>query len=320
VSRRAWGFWTTNKLDILGDYLPAFNRASSIRAGKTVYLDLFAGAADNEERNTGRPILGSARLALEANPSFTKLYFFDLPGTATTLNASLRQRYPTQDFQVVPGDSNDTIATALADIRRSGLAWAPIFAFLDPYNLGIQWRTLETLADFKRDRKYKVELWVLCFSSTIPRTLTIDDVPDPQGAQRVTEFFGTGQWTAIREARVRGELSPRDAREEYVNLLRWRLEDVLGYRYTLSFEVRNVRGPLYHLVFATDNDAGFKIMGDLYQKAAQNHKAMRIEHQERERQERQPQGSLFSPQEVAAMHGPVAYMHTRPWPPFGAEA
>lgn len=45
----------------------------------------------------------------------------------------------------------------------------------------------------------------------------------------------------------------RTAGEEYVNLLRWRLQHVLGYKHTVAFDVKNVRGSLYHLVFATDN-------------------------------------------------------------------
>ncbi len=46
VAKRGWGYWTEAKLDILSNYLPAFTTASK-KAGKTVYLDLFAGSAAN---------------------------------------------------------------------------------------------------------------------------------------------------------------------------------------------------------------------------------------------------------------------------------
>ena len=46
-----------------------------------------------------------------------------------------------------------------------------MFAFIDPYNLGVRWSTLESLARFKSRSKNKVELWILCFSSAIPRVL-----------------------------------------------------------------------------------------------------------------------------------------------------
>jgi hypothetical protein len=50
VAPRSWGWWTEQKLDILGDYLAAFTTACK-RAGQTVYLDLFAGQPDNVERS-----------------------------------------------------------------------------------------------------------------------------------------------------------------------------------------------------------------------------------------------------------------------------
>lgn len=322
MQRRAWGFWSVHKLDILSDYLNAFNIASK-RAGKTVYLDLFAGTAENESRDTGEPVMGSARRALDAAPAFAKLYFFDLPGKARALEGALRTDYPGRDFLVLPGDSNDQLQQALADVRAADLAWAPSFAFLDPDNLGIKWSTLEALADFKRDRKYKVELWILCFSSAMPRILTLRTAPDATGSEQLTAFFGTDQWRTIHQARASGDIDAAQAREEYVNLLRWRLQHVLGYTHTLAFDVKNVRGTLYHLVFATDNDAGFNIMRDLYARAAREHEPMRREARERERQRREEERgvqSLFSPEEVSGgMSSEVNYRHEQPWPPFSAD-
>jgi three-Cys-motif partner protein len=322
MQRRAWGFWSVHKLDILGDYLNAFNIASK-RAGATVYLDLFAGTAENEARDTGEPVMGSARRALDAHPPFTKLYFFDLPATARALDASLRRDYPDRDFSVIPGDSNHELPRALDDIRAGDLGWAPTLAFLDPDNLGIKWSTLEVLADFKRERKYKVELWILCFSSAMPRVLSTREEPDAVGSQQLTAFFGTEQWRPIHHARAVGDIDATQAREEYVNLLRWRLEKVLGYRYTLAFDVKNVRGTLYHLVFATDHDAGFTIMRDLYTRAARDHEPMRREARERERQHRDEAAgiqTLFAPEDVAvAPSMAVEYRHEPPWLPYGFE-
>jgi hypothetical protein len=64
-------------------------------------------------------------------------------------------------------------------------------------------------------------------------------------------------------------LSAREAKEEYVNLMRWRLSEGLGYQRTHALELKNTRGgTVYHMVFATDNDAGDKIMADVYAKTA----------------------------------------------------
>lgn len=47
---RKWGWWTEQKLDVLGDYLAAFTTAST-SAGATIYLHLFAGQDQNVSRS-----------------------------------------------------------------------------------------------------------------------------------------------------------------------------------------------------------------------------------------------------------------------------
>jgi three-Cys-motif partner protein len=321
---RTWGFWTRNKLDILGAYLPAFTMASSKKArATTVYLDLFAGTPEGTERGTGHPISGSVQRALNSRPKFSQYYFFELPGIASDLESELTRRYPGRhDYRVVPGDSNDTLDGVLSELRNARLDWAPTFAFLDPRNLGVKWTTVEQLAEFKRRRRNKVELWVLCFSSAIPRVLGGEgDIA--VGTEQVTAFYGTDRWQLIKEARSTDLLSAAEAREEYVNLYRWRLEKVLGYRITHSFEVKNTSGlPLYHLILATDNQAGSSIMRDLYSRAANGHAEMRREAAERRRigrEETRGRPLLFRAEEMAASSpgGVFRYVHEPPWSPYG---
>ncbi len=91
-------------------------------------------------------------------------------------------------------------------------------------------------------------------------------------------MFGTDTWVRIYEARLSRGLTPSEARGEYVNLMRWRLENVLGYRWTHTFEVRTERDkPIYHMIFATDNEAGNDIMTYLYNRAAREFPKMRLE-------------------------------------------
>ncbi len=69
---RSWGFWTKEKLDVLRRYLDRFTTASKSKP-EILYLDLFAGEAENYERFTGDPIAGSARVALEVDdPPFSR--------------------------------------------------------------------------------------------------------------------------------------------------------------------------------------------------------------------------------------------------------
>ena len=63
--------------------------------------------------------------------------------------------------------------------------------------------------------------------------------------------------------------------------MRWRLERALGYRAAHAFEVENSSGPLYHMIFATDNGVGTRIMSSIYTTAAERLPEMRREARDR---------------------------------------
>lgn len=290
---RPWGYWTQLKLAILADYLPAFLRASSGKASECVYLDAFAGEGRGTNRLTGEEFNGSARIALQAAEAggFTRLRYFERATKAKELRDKLLAEYPDRDIAVYGGDCNTEIPKALAELKD--LKWAPTFAFVDPDGMEFAWRTLEHLADHKRGyrasgnpkREYKIELWLLFPTQGLIRTLAHDERKlRPKDEERANKLYGTADWRAIYDRRVAGDLSAPEARAEYVNLLRWRLSDNLGYAKTHPFELKNTRGgTVYHMVFATDNEAGDQIMADLYAKTAKLAPAMRQEARDRGR-------------------------------------
>jgi hypothetical protein len=107
---------------------------------------------------------------------------------------------------------------------------------------------------------------------------------------------------------VADAISGADAREEYVNLMRWRLERELGYRFTHPFELKNTRGgTLYHMIFATDHDAGTRIMESIYINAAKRVPEMQKEARDRAR------GQLSLDIDVAAAS--EGYRYEPPWEP-----
>ncbi len=270
---RGWGFWTKGKLDILRDYLDAFTTASKT-SNEILYLDLFAGQSENKDRDTGEPIEGSARIALRTdNPEFTTLRFFEL-SHADDLRNELAGLIGRRDVRFIQGDCNEQITTVLEGLRAK--AWAPAFAFIDPDGPDCWWATLEHLARFKADKKYKVELWMLFPVDMFTRFLRVDGGEVRQeDAERITRMFGTDEWFAIYQARLDGKLDPGAARAEYVNLMRWRVLNLLGYRWAHSFDVSNTRRSIYSMIFATDHQAGDNIMSHLYGQAATEFPQMR---------------------------------------------
>jgi len=287
---RSWGYWTQAKLSVLDEYLNAFVRASS-GPSERVYLDAFAGEGSGLDRLTGEAFKGSARIALEVGePDFTRFRFFEKGRRAGELEARLRADYPARDIVVSEGDCNETIPRMLREL--AALRWAPTFAFLDPDGMELAWSTLRALADHKKGYRtgaekpeYKVELWMLFPSGGLVRTLALEEEKlTASDEQRATRLFGDESWWPIYDRRLDGRLVGADAREEYVNLMRWRLERDLGYRWTHPLELRNTRGvPLYHMLFATDNEAGTQIMEHVYRSAAGRMPAMQQEARDRAR-------------------------------------
>ena len=321
---RYWGFWTRGKLDLLRRYLDAFTTASK-SLDERIYLDLFGGQPANRERVTQADLDGSAKIALTTDdPPFSRLRFFELEPYASRLRAALAADHSSRDFRVVTGDCNSTISGVLAEL--ASVNWAPTFAFVDPNGPDIHWSTIDALAQFKKHGTTKAEVWLLLAAGMFIRTLPVDGSVREEDALKLTQMYVTEQWTAIYRARVAGELAPADAREEYVNLMRWRLQEVLGYRWTHPLEIFNERGhSIYHMIFATDHAAGDRIMTSLYNRAANEFPAMRqAARQRRARLAEEAAGvqSLFGDDVVDGL-APVAgnerlYTYSPPWLPFGA--
>ncbi|MDE0170083.1 MAG: three-Cys-motif partner protein TcmP [bacterium] len=278
MTDRAWGYWTKGKLDILRRYLAAFTTATKLRTSERIYIDAFAGTPENRDRLTNEPLEGSAAIALSVDdPPFTKLRFFEIRANAPRLEAYLRQNYPGRDLQVFGGDCNELIPMELHRLRN--LNWAPTFAFIDPNGMEAKWNTLRALARFKSGRKYKAELFLLFAPPMFSRVLPVDGREvRPIDADMIDQMYGTTEWRRIYVARLRNKIEPFQAREDYLNLMRWRLETDLNYRWTHPIEVRNERGHIiYYMIFATDNEAGDRIMRSVYAQAAEEFPKMREE-------------------------------------------
>ncbi|MEX2374987.1 MAG: three-Cys-motif partner protein TcmP [Dehalococcoidia bacterium] len=267
---RDWGDWTHLKLEILKQYLDRFTTATKFKSPTVrVFLDAFAGQGRGRSRETGAIFEGSPRIALRTvDPPFTHLRFFELdPTHADALQRTLDTEFPGRDILVYEGDSNARIQDALADLHT--ISWAPMFAFLDPDGIELSWSTLSALAKHRKG-KYKVEMWMLFSTMGLVRRLALDEAKLRTGdEQAATDAFGDESWRPIYDQRRRATINGQQARGEYINLYRWKLEKELGYAHTFALEIRNNRGvPIYAMIFATDHVAGKRIMSSLYHKAA----------------------------------------------------
>lgn len=267
-SRKEWDWWSEVKLKILRDYLSAFTTAVRGKSPEAICLDLFAGTFDNKRRHGPGTFPGSARIALETQPPFTRLAFFELDEPARRLETAIQAARPNDDrWRIFPGDCNATLSSALQWLDP--YRWAPTFAFLDPRGLQVAWTTIETLAEWRNDKKTKVEQWILLPEPALARVLGLRGARGRRSADRLDRLYGTRDWIAIHQLRRSDSISAEEMRAEFVNLLRWRLEQHLGYRTTHALQIISTAGhPIYTLVFATDSAPGHDIMTHVYNSAA----------------------------------------------------
>jgi three-Cys-motif partner protein len=199
---------------------------------------------------------------------------------------------------------------------------------VDPEGVEARWELLETLAQHRKPPRTKVEIFLLLASPQIGRVVhnRLDDRNFQRASQQVTDLFGSEEWRPVWEARQLGALDPEQTRDELTNLMRWRLETVLGYKFTHSLRVTNVQGtPIYDLIFASDHPVGDKIMSDVYRSAADKFPQMRIEIRARQRdQDEAASGEEgFWPMEELVQEAPPLkprerYKRVPPTPPYGA--
>lgn len=319
---KGWDWWSELKLKVLADYLQGFTRAVRGKSQEAIYLDLFAGSFDNDRRHGIGTFPGSAQIALNTVPGFTRLAFFELVGPAAQLRTDVDAARPGDPrWRVFEGDCNQSLPSALSWLEP--VRWAPTFAFLDPRGLQVAWTTVEALAAWRRDKRTKVEQWILMPEPALARVLGLRGVSGQRSAERLDRLFGSRDWLPIHQGRRSGALAPEAMRAEFVNLYRWRLENELGYGTTHALQIVNTAGhPVYTLVFATDSSPGDAIMRHLYGSAATSTiPAMQARAQVARQHRREDDAGLlripgFDEFEIETAAGtPGSYDHLPPWRP-----
>lgn len=251
--------WTETKLRILSAYVDAFRLACK-RAGHWAALDLFAGGGLNYSKMDAKEIPGSTMRILDAGPPYasTVVAAEHDPALAGALTRRLEGYGGRAVVRRCDGVSSIGDLLSMLDARL------PTFAFLDPEGTELDWGAVEAIARHKEGRRYKVEQLIL-FPTDTGFVRLLGPEPRTDFEAKVTRMFGSTAWRPISEARRRGEIEAATARERYIRLYVDGLRR-LGYRFVMErrIEAAVTRAPRYYLIFATDNDAGQKIMNHCF--------------------------------------------------------
>jgi three-Cys-motif partner protein len=201
------GDWTTKKLKALEKYLSSYTTALKNQPFTTHYIDAFAGTGTRKKRETviepssqalfselassaaTQLLDGSARLALQTKPPFSRYVFIDRdPDHCASLD-SLKTEFPAlaRAITVRCGDANEEIRQMCDHTDWRGNR---AVLFLDPYGMQVEWATIEAVAATKA-----IDMWLLFpLGMGVNRLLKRDgDIPE-SWRDRLNRLLGTDAW------------------------------------------------------------------------------------------------------------------------------
>jgi three-Cys-motif partner protein len=194
------GDWTEQKLEILRKYLESYNTALKKQPFKRIYIDAFAGTGyrrqqsskydnfalfDELKKDESEKFLkGSAKLALEINPSFDKYIFIETDEEKISELEKLRIRHPDKIIEIIQRDANEFIQNYC---YRENWTTNRAVLFLDPFATEVEWPTIESIA-----KTQSIDVWILFPLMAVNRLLARD--PQKAFSERLNRIFGTDEW------------------------------------------------------------------------------------------------------------------------------
>lgn len=271
------GNWTALKLERVRKYLRAYTTIMSKQPFRFAYIDAFAGTGYRTLKESGNatelmlPKMyeedvkkffdGSARVALEVTPRFSKYIFIEKNETRFGELQRLLEEFPDlqTDIKLVQDEANSYLQELcnhdwLRSRRRAVL-------FLDPYGMAVKWNTIEAIANTQA-----IDLWILFpLGMAVNRLLRKDAKINRTVQNTLNEFFGTEDWFKEfykndESPSLFGPLSGQQKVADFDSIEAYfikRLESVFTKVAKNPLRLYNRRNnPLYLLCFAAGNPTG----------------------------------------------------------------
>ena len=273
------GDWAKAKIEILVEYAQAYLQIMSTRRyWKLLYFDGFAGSGlINNDNATGEITVGAARRIIDINypRSFDEYYFVEKsPKTFAALKTNTREAYPDKIIHCVQDDCNIKLQAMARYLRRSdNRNKFRVLAYIDPYGMQLEWKSIECL------KGLDVDAWILVPTGLgMNRLLVNNGQIDPTWMERLKTFLGLDENTIFNHFYKRVTLTDlfgdeqirtykeAEATEKASILYRDRLKEVfqcVSNPYKLYNSSNSV---MYHLYFVSNNDTGKKIANQIVKK------------------------------------------------------
>jgi three-Cys-motif partner protein len=201
------GNWTTQKLDLVAEYLMNYMTALKNTPFKKGYIDAFAGTGYRTQRESARGLSsqsllfpdlakaepqdlldGSAVRALKTIPHFNSYVFIERSAARCEQLEELRLQFPdlATAIQIRQGEANLEIQALCSKNWTSHRA----VLFLDPYGMQVEWKTIEAIAKTKA-----IDLWLLFpLGIGVNRLLTKSGGIPQSWRKRLDLLLGRDDW------------------------------------------------------------------------------------------------------------------------------
>lgn len=252
------GAWAEEKYRIIGMYDRLFSTGMKNKWGCRVYIDLYSGAGHAKIKNTGKLISGSPLIALNVPDQFDKYIFCEK--TAKLMNA-LKQRvttkFPRASVDFVPGDCNEQVNTILSYVpAHSKNKTVLSLCVVDPFNIGIKFETIKTLAS----AKLMDFLMILAVGMDATRNEAVYLDPDNH---QIDDFLGDTTWREKWKLAQSKIPFRHFLAQEYANRMA-----SLGYLAIGVDKMKEVKSDeknlaLYHVAFFSKSKTGYAFWKDV---------------------------------------------------------
>ena len=255
------GAHTVGKHLVLRHYLERWLPIVGSRNSKILIVDGFAGPGIYKGGEDGSPVIAMTTLvdhsaSISANVVF--LFIEAKKARCEHLNGIVdgwRPRLPDRtEAHVIEGDFSSFLSDQLDTLEEGNTIMAPAFVMIDPFGIkGSEMAMIRRILEHPKCEVFSTFMWRF-----IRRFLE-----RPEFDRALTAFFGTTEWKACLD------LEGADRRAYLLNLYRQRLKQA-GAKYVLNFNLRDRRGHVYSIFFATRHllgsdkmkEAVWKVMPD----------------------------------------------------------
>ena len=252
--------WTCHKLECFADYIDAYTK--TLEDNQCCYLELYSGCGSCTCIGTDCTIEDSALRALSTKTRFTRYILMVRDSQDVDSLKRLVAPYDAADINLIIGNCiNEKVLRQAFDLiprSASGLV------LIDPPGYRrLRWSTIKKLGAHGTDWKgHKIDLLIVFpLEMALLRNLT-----RPECEASITRLYGNRKWEEIRQKRLEGKIGPGETRRQLVKLFKRGLRG-LGYKHVEDFKPASPSmQPFYHIILASDNKMGAKMIGDAWGK------------------------------------------------------